>query len=146
MNIKRFLLINSLALGLLSTSVSIAQPTAAVASIQQTGQYHSNVGKLLSPEQRFELAKIRKALRVQMAPLIKEKRALTMQIKGKMASPHAKWSDIAPLVEKRNAVNAKIHTLWAQTQFQTYQKVGVLLPVHHAHHCRFQSKNLEKKS
>lgn len=81
-----------------------------------------------------------------MAPLIKEKRALSMQIRGKLATPNAKWSDISSLVEKRNRVNAKISALWTQTQFQTYQKLGVLLPVHHGHHCRLQNNNFAKKS
>ncbi|KTC82377.1 hypothetical protein [Legionella cherrii] len=148
MNIKRFLLINSLALGVLGTSIATAQATATatVASINQPGQYRQHVGKLLTPEQRSELAKIRKNLRAQMAPLIKEKRALSLQIRGKLATPNVKWSDVSRLVEKRNAVNAKINTLWTQTQFQTYQKLGVLLPVHHSHHCRVQNKNLAKKS
>ncbi|MCW8398727.1 hypothetical protein OQJ26_07980 [Legionella sp. PATHC038] len=148
MNLKRFLLINSLALGVLGTSIATAQPSATptVASVNQTGQYRQHVGKLLTPEQRSELAKIRKNLRAQMAPLMKEKRALSLQIRGKLATPNVKWSDISRLVEKRNAVNAKINTLWTQTQFQTYQKLGVLLPVHHGHHCRFQNKNLAKKS
>ncbi|WP_454786074.1 Spy/CpxP family protein refolding chaperone [Legionella sp. WA2024007413] len=148
MNVKRFLLINSLAFSVLSTSIAIAQPAAsgATVSINHTGHYKQHVGKLLTPEQRSELAKIKNTFRTQMAPLIKEKRALSMQIKGKLASPNAKWSDISSLVEKRNRVNAKISTLWAQTQFQTYQKLGVLLPVHHSHHCGFQNKNLIKRS
>ncbi|CAM2746359.1 Uncharacterised protein [Legionella steigerwaltii] len=149
MKIKRFLLISSLSLGVLGASIATAQPsaTAAVASINHTGQYRQHVGKLLTPEQRSELAKIRKSLRAQMAPLIKEKRALSMQIRGKIATSNAKWSDISRLVEKRNTLNAKINTLWTQTQFQTYQKLGVLLPIHHhGHHCRFQNKNLVKKS
>ncbi|WP_454782940.1 hypothetical protein [Legionella sp. WA2022007384] len=148
MNVKRFLLINSLAFSVLSTCIATAQPVAsgATVSINQTGHYRQHVGKLLTPEQRMELAKIKQNLRTQMAPLIKEKRALSMQIRGKLATPNAKWSDIANLVEKRNRVNAKISTLWAQTQFQTYQKLGVLLPVHHGHHCGFQNKNLTKRS
>ncbi|WP_131795209.1 hypothetical protein [Fluoribacter gormanii] len=148
MNMKRFLLINSLAFSVLSTSIAAAQPvvSGATVSINQTGHYRQHVGKLLTPEQRSELAKIKKNLRAQMAPLIKEKRALSMQIRGKLATPNAKWSDISSLVEKRNRVNAKISALWTQTQFQTYQKLGVLLPVHHGHHCRLQNNNFAKKS
>ncbi|PWY56971.1 hypothetical protein DGG96_04425 [Legionella qingyii] len=148
MNMKRFLLVNSLAFSVLSTSIAIAQPvvSSATVSINQTDHYRQHVGKLLTPEQRSELAKIKKNLREQMAPLVKEKRALSMQIRGKLATPNAKWSDISSLVEKRNRVHAKISTLWAQTQFQTYQKLGVLLPVHHGHHCRLQNKNFAKKS
>lgn len=146
MNIKRFLLISSLAL---SASIATAQPSASsatVVSVNQTGHYRQHVGKLLTLEQRSELAKIKKNLHAQMAPLIKEKRALSMQIRGKLATPNAKWSDISRLVEKRNSVNAKISTLWAQTQFKTYQKLGVLLPIRHGHHCGFQNKNSVKKS
>lgn len=147
MNIKRFLLINTMALSVLSASIATAQPSgpgAAVVSMNQKGNYqHGN--KLLSPEQRSELAKIKKNLHAQMAPLIKEKRALSMQIRGKLATPNANWGDISRLVEKRNTVNAKISTLWTQTQFKTYQKWGVLLPMRHGHHCRFQNKNLIKK-
>ncbi len=149
MNMKRFLLINSLVFSVLGASIATAQPSApgaAVVSINQTGHYRQHVSKLLTPEQRSELAKIRAKLRVQMAPLIKEKRALSMQIRGKLATPNAKWSDISGLVEKRNMVNAKINTLWAQTQFQTYQKLGVLVPAHYGHHCGFQNKNRAKKS
>ncbi|MGL5742071.1 MAG: hypothetical protein ACRCXC_05745 [Legionella sp.] len=80
-----------------------------------------------------------------MLPLIKEKRALSMQRRGKIATPNTNWSDISGLVEKRNAINAKMGTLWAKTQFQTVQKLGIVLPMHHKHHCRFQKKNLAKK-
>jgi len=151
MKMKHLLLVNGLALGVLGASIATAQPsaTATVASINQTGQHRQHVGKLLTPEQRSELAKIKKNLRAKMTPLIKEKRALSMQIRGKMATPNVKWTDISRLVEKRNAVNAKINVLWTQTQFQTFQKLGVLLPVHHGrhgHHCGFQNKNLVKKS
>lgn len=59
---KRFLLINSLAFSVLSTSIAAAQPvvSGATVSINQTGHYRQNVGKLLTPEQRSELAKIKK--------------------------------------------------------------------------------------
>lgn len=148
MNIKRFLVINSIALGLLGTFIaSAAEPTSSnvATPLNQSSQYKQTTSKLLTSQQRAELAKIKKNLRVQILPLIKEKRALSLQIKGKIATPNAKWSDISALVEKRNAVNLQISTLWAKTQFQTYQKLGILLPIHHRHHCQIQNKNLAKK-
>ncbi|KTD40008.1 Spy/CpxP family protein refolding chaperone [Legionella parisiensis] len=146
MNIKRFILISSLVLGASIATAQTSDPGATVVSVNQTGHYRQHVAKLLSPEQRVELAKIKKELHAQMAPLIKEKRALSMQIRGKLATPNAKWSDISRLVEKRNSVHAKISTLWAQTQFKSYQKLGVLLPIRHGHHCGFQNQKHVQKS
>ncbi|KTC83915.1 hypothetical protein [Legionella cincinnatiensis] len=148
MNIKRFLLINSMALSLLGASIASAQPPAsgAATSTNQSQQYHHSMNKILTPQQRVELVKIKKNLRAQMLPLIKEKRALSLQIRGKIATPDAKWSDISSLLEKRNAVELKISTLLAKTQLQTYQKMGILLPIHHRHHyCHGQNKNMAKK-
>lgn len=149
MNIKRFLILNSIAFSILSTSMATAQPSVAGAgmvSIHQTQHFRPNEGKLLTPAQRSELARIKKNLHEQMMPLIKEKRALSMQIRGKLATPHANWNDISKLVEKRNMINAKMNTLWTQTQFKTFQKLGVLLPARHGHHCGFHQKNISKKS
>ncbi|WP_115710815.1 hypothetical protein [Legionella sainthelensi] len=148
MNIKRFLLINSMALSLLGTSIASAQSMAssAATSANQSSQYHQSISKILTPQQRAELVKIKKNLRAQMIPLVKEKRALSLQIKGKIATPNAKWSDISGLLEKRNAVELKISTLLAKTQLQTYQKLGILLPTHHRpHNCHNQNKNVAKK-
>lgn len=149
MNIKRFLLINSMALSLLAASIASAQPMAsgvATTSPNQSSQYRQSISKILTPQQRAELVKIKKNLRAQMIPLIKEKRALSLQIRGKIATPNAKWSDISGLLEKRNAVELKISTLLAKTQLQTYQKLGILLPIHHRHHlCHNQNKNVAKK-
>ncbi|KTD53363.1 hypothetical protein Lsan_3773 [Legionella santicrucis] len=148
MNIKRFLLINSMALSLLGASIASAQPlvSGAGTSTNQSSHYRQSMNKILTPQQRAELVKIKKNLRVQMSPLIKEKRALSLQIRGKIATPNAKWSDISGLLEKRNAVEMKISTLLAKTQLQTYQKLGILLPIHHRHHhCQVQNKNVAKK-
>jgi hypothetical protein len=147
MNIKHFLLINSVALSLLGASVVLAESPSnnMTAPLNKTGHNPQHTGKLLTPQQRSELAKIKKSLRAQMTPLIKERRALSLQIKGKIATTNAEWSEVASLVEQRNAVNEKISTLWAKTQFQTFQKLGVLLPMHHGHQCHSQNKNLAKK-
>ncbi|QEY52600.1 hypothetical protein [Legionella longbeachae] len=148
MNIKRFLLINSMALSLLGASIASAQSTVSSAadSPNQSSQYRQSINKILTPQQRAELVKIKKNLRAQMIPLIKEKRALSLQIKGKIATPNAKWSDISVLLEKRNAVELKISILLAKAQLQTYQKLGILLPIHHRHHqCHLQNKNVAKK-
>ena len=133
MNIKRFLLINSMVLSLLGASMASAQSVVNNAATTKTGHYHQHIDKMLTPEQRTELLKIRKGLRAQMIPLIKERRALSMQIRGKIANPNAKWSDISALVEKRNVINDKMSSLWAKTQFKTFQKLGILLPVHKHH-------------
>jgi periplasmic protein CpxP/Spy len=147
MNIKRFLLINSVALSLLGASIVSAESPSnnTTAPLNKTGHYRQHTTKLLTPKQRSELAKIKKDLRAQMTPLIKEKRALSLQIKGKIATSNAEWSEVAALVKQRNAVSEKISTLWAKTQFQTFQKLGILLPMHHGHHCRVQNKNIAKK-
>lgn len=147
MNIKRFLLINSMALSLLGASIASAQSTTSnVATPAHHSSQYRQMNKILTPQQQAELAKIKKNLRAQMLPLIKEKRALSLQIRGKIATPNASWSDIYRLVEKKNAVNLKISTLLAKTQLQTYQKLGILLPTHHRHHhCNIQNKNMAKK-
>ncbi|MGL5742070.1 MAG: hypothetical protein ACRCXC_05740 [Legionella sp.] len=54
MNIKRFVLINSMALSLLGASIASAETAASNASttIKQTGHYRQHVGKMLTPTQR----------------------------------------------------------------------------------------------
>ena len=142
MNMKRFLLINSCALALLGASAVSANAPADVvnAPVQKQGQCRHHFGKMLSPEQRTELRQIMQGMRAQMTPLIKEKRALKLQIMGKIATPNTQWGAVAGLVEQSNANDAKIATLIAKTRFQTYQKLGVMLPFHHHHHRNFARK------
>ncbi len=143
---KRFLLVQSVALGLFGASIVSAESSSSTANlINKSSHNRQHSGKILTPQQRIDLLKIRKELRDQMIPLIKEKRAISMQIRRKLTTPHAQWNDLARLVEKRNAVNMKISILWTKTQFQTYQKLGILLPTQHGHHCRFQNNIVSKR-
>lgn len=137
MNIKRFLLMSTVSLSILSTSLVSAQSTAntALSPVSHSSQHHPEITKVLTPQQQVELVKIKKNLRAQMIPLIKEKQAISMQIRGKIATPNTKWSDLSGLVERGNQIDLKMSTLWTKTQLQTYQKLGILLPIHHRHHC-----------
>lgn len=136
MYMKRLLLVNSLAIALLGASVASAQAATDTvnAPSPKTTQCHQHFAKMLTPEQRTELQQIRQDMRAQLLPLIKENRALKLQIMGKIATPNAPWSDVASLVDKSNANHAKIATLLAKTRFDTYQKLGILLPLKHHHH------------
>lgn len=146
MNFKRLLLVNSLAVALLGANVVSAETSTANVSTsgQKASQSRQQFDKKLSAEQRTQLQQIRKNMRAQLLPLIKEKRALRTQIKSKMATPNAQWSDVASLVDKDNANNAKIATLVAKTRFETYQKLGILMPLRHHHQCH-HVKNYVKK-
>ncbi len=70
-------------------------------------------------------------LHQKIAPLMKEQRALKLQLKGKMATPGTTWDQISGLVSKINAKHAEISTLRAKAQFELYQKTGVMLPPPH---------------
>ncbi|EHL29538.1 periplasmic heavy metal sensor [Legionella drancourtii] len=145
MYMKRLLLVNCFACALLGASVVFAQPATEKvnAPLQKAGQCRQHVAKMLTPEQRTELQQIRKDMRVQLLPLIKEKRVLKLQIMGKIATPNVQWSEVASLVDKNNANNAKIAMLVAKTRFETYHKLGILMPLRH-HHCH-HFKNFAKK-
>lgn len=147
MYMKRLLLVNSLALALFGASVASAQaPTdTANAPIQQSAQCRQHFAKMLTSEQRTELQKIRQDLRAQLLPLIKEKRALKLQIMGKIATANVQWSEVASLVDKNNVNNAKIATLVVKTRFDTYQKLGILLPLRHHHHGGRHFNNFAKQ-
>lgn len=146
MYMKRLLLVNSCALALLGASVASAQaPTENVtAPMHKAGQCRPHFAKMLTVEQRTELKQIMTDMRAQMVPLIKEKRALKLQLMGKIATPNVPWTDVAALVEKSNANNAKINTLVAKTRFETFQKLGVVLPMGH-HHQRHHSRHVAMK-
>ncbi len=142
MAIKRFLLINTLALslGVSSMAVVAAQPASekiATLSAQQNQSKHHRLGGLLTQEQRAELKNYMQGMRQQMIPLIKEKKALKLQLMGKIATPGVQWDEISKLVNQINANNAKITTLYAQTQLQVFQKLGVMLPPFHKHHSKW---------
>lgn len=66
MYLKRLLLVNSFVLAFLGASVVLAQPATenVNAVLQKTGQCRQHVAKMLTPEQRTELQKIRKDMRV----------------------------------------------------------------------------------
>jgi periplasmic protein CpxP/Spy len=144
MYMKRLLLINSFVFALLSASVVSAEPAAQAvnAPTQKAGHCRSQYGKELTGVQRNQLQQIRKGMRAQLLPLIKEKRALKLQILGKIATPNAQWNEIASLVEKSNATQAKIALLVAKTRFETYQKLGIVFPQGH-HQCHV--KNMVRK-
>lgn len=105
------------------------------APIKQIHQQRGFMG-ILTIEQRDDLKVIKKNLHEQLVPLFKEKMALKLQLKGKMASPQTQWADISKLVDQLNENNAKITSLVVRTQLSTFQKFGVLLPLqpHHFHH------------
>ena len=56
---------------------------------------------------------------------------------GKIATPGAQWEEVSKLVDKINANNAQMTTLFAQTQLQVFQKFGIVLPPPHKHHFRW---------
>ncbi|CDZ79071.1 hypothetical protein BN59_03387 [Legionella massiliensis] len=139
---KKLLITSILGASVLTASVVMAEQTENTGgNLSQVQKIHKNHGynKLLTAQQNNELREIMKGLREQMAPLIKEKIALKMQLKGKIATPQTQWSDISKLVEQINENNAKITALIARTQLTTFQKLGVLIPMHNprfhgAHH------------
>ncbi|CEG56181.1 hypothetical protein [Legionella fallonii] len=142
MTIKRFLLINTLALslGVSSMAAMAAQPASekiATLSAQQSQPKHHRWGGLLTQEQRAELKNYMQSMRQKMTPLVKEKKALKLQLMGKIATPGVQWDEISKLVDQINANNAQMTTLYAQTQLQVFQKLGVLLPPPHKHHSRW---------
>ena len=136
MHIKKLVLGSTLALSLLSTSMVFANEDTnkMTPQIAKHHHFHKGSGILLTTEQRADLQVILQDMRQQMTPLLKEKRALKLQLMGKLATPAMQWNDIAKLVEHINENNAQITTLFAKTQLTTYQKLGVLLPAFHGRH------------
>ena len=138
MRINKLVLTSTVVLSLISTSMVFANQDAtaaapAVAPAVQH-QYHKGHNRLLTAHQQRELHAIIQGMNEQMLPLLKEKKSLNTQIRGKISAPKTQWSDIAPLVKQLNENNAKITTLFAKTQLTAFQKVGVLLPTPHAGH------------
>ena len=144
MAIKRFLLINTLALALGVSSLAAAQPSSEkiINLSTQPSRVHQHQWEgMLSQEQRAELQNYMKEMQRQMAPLLKEKRALKLQLMGKIATPGMQWEEISKLVDKINANNNQITTVFAKTQVQVFQKLGDLLPPPHKHHFKWH-KNM----
>lgn len=137
MNIKNFLLINTVVLALFGTSLASAQSHAKAPEPKSKHAFCHKM-KQLSPAQRDKLHLIRKTMHKQMIPLVKERRSLQSQLRGKVATTNVKWDEIASIVERINATNAKMTTLFAKTQFETFKQLGILLPIHghHRHHLR----------
>lgn len=153
MRIKNLVLTSALTLSLIGPSLasatevttattkapltSITQPAAKITPHKERHHhgyhYHDGV-RLLTEAQRAELRTIRQNTFEQMKPLLKEKQALQLQLRGKIATPNMTWSDITTIVNKINDNNAKMTTLLAKTQFTTFQKLGIMFPRHHQSH------------
>ncbi|MCL9685651.1 hypothetical protein [Legionella maioricensis] len=143
MAIKRFLLINTLAIALGASSLAAAQPSSEKIINLSAPPAHAHphpFDGMLSQEQKAELQNYMKAMHQQMAPLLKEKSALRLQLMGKIATPGMQWEEISKLVDKINANNNQITTVFAKTQLQVFQKLGVLLPPPHKHHFKWQKR------
>ncbi|KTD36109.1 hypothetical protein Lnau_1093 [Legionella nautarum] len=136
MYLKKLIMTTVLGMSVLGASVVSADSSLNAVKIVPTKQIHQKheFKGLLTAEQRNELKAIKKNLHEQLVPLFKEKMALKLQLKGKMAAPQTQWADISKLVEQLNENNAKATTLIARTQLSTFQKLGVLLPLQHHHH------------
>lgn len=136
MYIKKLLITTVLGVSMLGANAVSADQTSTFAnsSTKQASKHHG-FNRMLTTEQRKELHNIMKGLHEQLVPLFKEKMALKMQVRGKLATPQTQWADISKLVDQINENNAKITTLITRTQLTTFQKLGVLLPLpHHRFH------------
>ncbi len=128
MNIKKYLVIGALVGSLAGLPIANAHMSA-----HQGGQHsHAKVLKLVPKEQRTEFEAMLKNTRLQLLPLVKEKRALRMQEMGLLATSGAHWEDISAIVDKLNANNAAITKLLAKSQFEIFNKFGVILSPPHA--------------
>ena len=130
MRIKNLVLTSTFALSLIGSSIGLAnQESSTISPPTATHQnsHKSSVNKLTS-QQRAELHTILEGMREQMIPLLKMKKALKLQLIGKIATPKTQWKDIASLVNSINENNAKITILFAKTRLTAFQKLGVLLP------------------
>lgn len=137
MTIKRLLLINSFALALGISSIAAADPSSEKIinmSAQTNNQQQHQSGGILTQEQRVELKNYIQNMRQEMLPLLKEKRALKLQLRGKIATPGMQWEELAKLVDQINTNDNKINTVFAKTQFEVFQKLGILLPQPYKHH------------
>lgn len=150
MRIKDLVLTSTLAVSIIGSSLAFAAQTSnaettpmtkitqsATPTIHSTERHnvrHQGLEKLLTVPQRAELHTIRQAMWTEMRPLLKEKYALRLQLMGKIATPNVQWSEVTAVLNKVNANNTKITTLLAKTQFTSFQKLGISLPLRHKHH------------
>ncbi|VEG91097.1 hypothetical protein [Legionella spiritensis] len=129
MNMKSVILGSTLALSLATAPFLHAQPTATISQPAKSHfHHHKCFKKLLDSEQQQELRTIMQGMRQQMIPLIKERQALKLQLKGKIATSGTQWADIAPLVTSLNENNAKVTMLKTKTELAVFQKLGIMLP------------------
>ncbi|STX28551.1 Uncharacterised protein [Legionella beliardensis] len=137
MRIKNYLLIGTLALSLSGAGLASAHPLAAQEGNNHRN-YHCHKGphalRLIPKERQEEFKAFKKALHQQMLPLIKEKRALNMQLTGLLATPGVQWEHISKLVDKINTNHANITTLVAKNKLEAVQKFGIVLPSRPAFH------------
>ncbi|WP_058533130.1 Spy/CpxP family protein refolding chaperone [Legionella saoudiensis] len=140
MNIKRLLLVNSCAFALAGASVVFAQTATENVNKGTQKQEQCAKYKSLSTQQRAQLQALRKSMRAEIKPLIKEKHAIRAQIKAAITAPNAQWNNVEALVAKSNEVNNKITMVVAKSRFDAFQKVGVLMPFRHHHRCPHDNK------
>ena len=159
-NLKKTLLTGAVALSLIGTCIASTTSQSTVTetktivpahhhtlqpnqchTMHHSGHHHfhhkghprfGNV--LLTKAQRAEMRTIVHAMFEEMRPLLKTKHALQLQLMGKVATPNMQWSEVAGLLNAINQNNARITTLFAKTQFTTFQKLGVTLPLPHTNH------------
>ena len=131
MRIKNVVLTSTFALSLIGSSLGFANQDTSKINAPTATHQQKGLGNKLTAQQREELRTILLNMRKQMTPLLNNKRALKLQLMGKIATPKTQWNDIASLVNKINENNANITTLFAKTQLITFQKLGVLLPSLH---------------
>jgi len=145
MNMKNIILSTTLVAVLGASGITLAEPYKKQCSDTKLSRVHHNhipgMGSL-SKEQKIEFQNSMKALHKSMAPLIKKKMALQMQLRGKFATPEMTWEETAKIVSEINANNAKITTLFAKNQLNIFQKYGVMLPKPHEKNKFFHGKSL----
>lgn len=138
---KKWVLPAVLGFSLLGGSLAFANEAYPVNHPKVQKQVRSH--GFLSAEQKEAMHVMRKNLHDQMIPLMKEKIALKMQLKGRIATPQTQWNDLSRLMSQINENNAKITNLIAQTKLASFQQFGVMIPLkhHHKHHaCNFCKK------
>lgn len=132
MRIKNILLANIIAATLLTSNIAMAEtiitPPAATPPATANLYPMPSFGGMLSPTEQTEVANLMNVMRAQMIPLLKNERALDLQLKGKIATPNTQLSDLAPLINDINTNHGKIETLKTKTQLDIYQKFGVMVP------------------
>lgn len=134
MKVKNYLLLGTLALSLGTASIASAHPMKHHHQRPTHCHKEPHFLKMLTQEQRTEFDALMTATKEQVKPLFKEKHALHMQLNGLIATPGMQWSEVSKVVDKINANNAKITTLFAQNKLEVFKKFGVVLPPFHRAH------------